>query len=117
MAALTNSFLTKKRDYLTFNGVESESVILTPEETKRIVSGYIDDEFGTYIKEQIIAHIKIKQIIDEKMAEIEKHIAAYIDFKIDLLTQGLAEKLITRRFEEEVDRRVDVKIKKLRGNF
>ena len=61
----------------------------------------------------------IKPEMNEKFSTMQKDVVAYIDFKIDILSQKICDMLITRKFNEEVDKRVNEKFEKLKtkGKF
>lgn len=106
-----------------------QSLIITKQETGNIVRGFLQAEFNNEITslkehffkvtEEIINNDNLKQNVNNKMSEIEKSIDSYIEYKFDQLAQKISEHLLSRAFNEEVERKVNelIEKKKLKGKF
>ena len=106
-----------------------QSLIITKQETGNIVRGFLQAEFNNEITslkehffkvtEEIINNDNLKQNVNNKMCEIEKSIDSYIEYKFDQLAQKISEHLLSRAFNEEVERKVNelIEKKKLKGKF
>lgn len=105
------------------------SLIITKQETANIVRSFLQAELNneiaslkehfTNVTEDIINNNLFKEKVDNRINEIEKNIDAYIEYKFDLLAEKICNHLLTRAFNEEVERRAKelLEKKKLKGKF
>jgi hypothetical protein len=54
--------------------------------------------------------------INKRIENIEERLLIFIDHKFNCLTESIIEKMINRRFEEEIERRVTKRLQE-RGKF
>lgn len=107
-------------DLLTVKNGEDNFISITKQETKLIIGEIIKDNFNFFADEKIVGYKSLfEEKINNKLNEIEKNIDAYIEYRFDMLAEKLSEKLLTRHFENEVNKKVDFIInnKKVKGKF
>lgn len=97
-----------------------DCIVVTKQETAKVIRDLLQQEVGNLNEHELVIHAKneiesklenLSEILKthtlNKLAKVEKDINAYIDFKIDITAQKLAESLLSRKFNEEVDKRVN----------
>jgi hypothetical protein len=114
-------------DYITINGANKEVTVISKQETKLIINELIMKECESSLKKAtrdlLLTYDKmidenIKPDLDEKFLHLQKEVVAYIDFKLDILSQKICDLLITRKLNEEVDKKVSEKLQQARkGKF
>ena len=112
-------------DYITIKGKHKEITVVTKQETRSVIKELIERECGPALVKATMNVLStfdtmiennIKPDLNEKFSNMQRDVVAYIDFKIDLLSEKICDMLITRKFNEEVDKRVNEKLK-TRGKF
>lgn len=118
----------EESDYITIKGEQKDITVVTKQETRSVIKELIEKECGPALikaTSNIISTFdtmidnNIKPELNEKFSVMQRDVVAYIDFKIDILSQKICDMLITRKFNEEVDKRVNEKMEKLKtkGKF
>ena len=118
----------EESDYITIKGEKKEITVVTKQETRSVIKELIEKECGPALIKattnilstfDTMIESNIKPEMNEKFSTMQKDVVAYIDFKIDILSQKICDMLITRKFNEEVDKRVNEKFEKLKtkGKF
>ena len=118
----------EESDYITIKGEQKEITVVTKQETRSVIKELIEKECGPALIKattnilstfDTMIESNIKPEMNEKFSTMQKDVVAYIDFKIDILSQKICDMLITRKFNEEVDKRVNEKLEKLKtkGKF
>lgn len=107
-----------KRNPLCFKNIFNEMVILSRQEINREVHEILtnDLEFFTFSEINKRKESMLAEIIS-KLDSFEDGIHKMLNAKFDLISQQVVEKIITSMFEKEVDRKVEEKLKKIRGKF
>jgi len=81
-------------------------------ELRQLVHQFIETEFNDIaISTADKTLADLQQIVDDKMASLEKEIAGYIEFKVDKMATSLVERMLTSAFEKEVNNRVQQLVK------
>lgn len=115
----------EESDYITIKGEQKDITVVTKQETRSVIKELIEKECGPALikaNSNIISTFdtmidnNIKSELNEKFSVMQRDVVAYIDFKIDILSQKICDMLITRKFNEEVDKRVNEKMEKLKTN-
>ena len=118
-------------DLLPMKDSNGDFLVVTKQETRAIIEEFIRNEIinvgDDYIEN---SRMKFKQLVDskiplfEKMVNdrislFEKSVDAFISHKFDLLAEKICETLISRQFNEEVERVAERKLKEKRfkGKF
>ena len=112
-------------DILRIELENEDCLVVTKQETAKVIRDLLNQEVGNLNDYQLV--LDAKKQIDEnlnklsetlktytvnKLAKVEKDINAYIDFRIDTTAQKLTEALLSRKFNEEIDKRVNDIIEK-----
>lgn len=122
----------EESDIMNINGKNKEVTLVTKQETRSVIKELLEGQCDALLKKASAKVITdFDKIIEEnvtptyntKFEELKRDIAAYIDFRIDVLAKNITESLLTRKFNEEVERRVEkmveekLRIERLKGNF
>ncbi len=100
-------------DLLPIKDRNDDFLVVTKIETKNVIKEYINDEFKFLTQKVVNTHREsLEGDIDSRMAFVEKSVSAYIDYKFDKLAESICDLLITRKFKEEVERRVNERLSK-----
>ena len=99
-------------------------LVVTKQEVANIIRKFIQNEIGN-LPDEIAKNHKDELIkhINNKVAIIEKELSAFIDYKFDMLAEKACDILISRKFNEQVDKRVQERAeqlitkKNLKGKF
>jgi hypothetical protein len=101
-------------DLLTIPNETGDLLVVTKQEVANIIRKFIQNEIGNLPdeiskthKDELIKHI------NQKISIIEKELSAFIDYKFDALAEKACEMLISRKFTEEVESRVQERAEKL----
>lgn len=101
-------------DLLTVPTEDGDHLVVTKQEVANILKKFIESEVGNLPdeitknhKEELIKHI------NQKMSMIEKELSAFIEYKFDTLAEKACDMLISRKFNEEVERRAEFKAEQL----
>jgi len=101
-------------------------LVITKQETNEIIKELIEVHSEIHLKKAITNVSKkfddfvareINPLISKEIQTLQKEVAAYLEFRIDNLANNICETLITKKFNEEVERRVSEKIKEIKGKF
>jgi ABC-type sulfate transport system substrate-binding protein len=104
-------------DLINLKDKDDNFLVITKIETKNVIREFIKDEFDFLTNKVVINQSKeIEKDVNRRIEAIEKSVSAYIDYKFDKLSEKICELLLTRKFDEEVDRKVKERLNK-RGGF
>ena len=96
---------------LRFENKNGDKIVITPLELKEHISEYITNEINLYADESVIEYReKLQRRLDVQMSNIECH----INDKINKITEDIISTTTSRLINEEVNRRVDEKLRKIR---
>lgn len=95
-----------------------ESMILTVDEVKEVLRGFINDELN-YFADDISKQRKLnlEERINFKMKQLENSMVRHIDDKINKITERIVELSLNRTIEEEVEKRLNKKLEKLKKSL
>lgn len=107
---ISNSFGSISNTF-TFENKDGDKIVITPLELKEHISEYITNEINLYADESVIEYReKLQRRLDVQMSNIECH----INDKINKMTEDIISTTTNRLIQEEVNRRVDEKLRKIR---
>lgn len=120
MASIPNVFdFNKSRQELMKIKTISDSVVLfTKEEAKAALITYISEEldlFATGLSEN--HKLELQTRLEFKLIQMENALVNLINERIDKITEKIVELTINRVVNEEVDKRLEDKIKKLKDSL
>jgi hypothetical protein len=109
-------------DLLTIKDENEDYYVVTKQETAKVIRDFVINEIGNLPDEisekhkiQILDELNkkmlgIEKLINNRLSDIEKEMAAFIDFKFDTLAEKASELLINRKFIEEVNKKTEQKL-------
>ncbi len=101
-------------DLLKVPTENDDYLVVTKQEVANIIRIFIQNEIGNLPDEISRSHKdELIKSINQKIAVIEKELSAFIDYKFDKLAETACEILISRKFNEEVESRVQQRAEKL----
>lgn len=96
---------------LRFENKNGDKIVITPLELKEHISDFLTREINLYADESVIEYReKLQRRLDVQMSNIECH----INDKINKITEDIISTTTSRLINEEVNRRVDEKLRKIR---
>lgn len=90
-------------------------VLLTADEVKEILRGFITEELG-YFSEDFSKKrkLEVEERLNFKLKQFENSMIRHVDDKINNITEKIVELLLNRKIEEEVEKRLNKKLDKLK---
>jgi len=96
---------------LKFENKNGDNIVITPLELKEHISKFLTNEINLYADESVIEYReKLQRRLDVQMSNIECH----INDKINKMTEDIISTTTSRLINEEVNRRVDEKLRKIK---
>ena len=96
---------------LQFENKNGDNIVITPIELKEHITEFLSNEVNLYADETIREYREqLKRRLDVQMSSIEAH----LNDKINKITQDIISTTTSRLINEEVNKRVDEKLKKIR---
>jgi len=94
---------------------QGDTLILKPEEIKSVIMEYIDEQIDLSASSTVLSFkMQLKTKIDFKLDNLEKTFMSHINVKIDEIADKIVSNSIDRVIEEEVKRRVNIKLDKIK---
>lgn len=107
----TSSIVTDSYNTLQFENKNGDNIVITPLELREHISDFLTNEINLYADESVIEYReKLQRRLDVQMSNIESH----INDKINKITEAIISSTTSRVIEEEVNKRVDEKLRKIR---
>ena len=101
-------------DILTVKDNNDDLYVVTKQEVARVIREFITNEIGNLPDEISERHKKdLASKINSKMEILEKELVTFIDYRFDTIAEKACEMLLSRKFTEEVNKRVDERIEKI----
>lgn len=93
-------------------------LLFTPKELRLELKQYIEDELRLFSSDGV-ADIKKNAIenIESKLKLMEKSLLNHIDNKFNKITETIIESILNHKFEEEVNRRLNAKLEKIKNSL
>lgn len=102
-------------DVLSFENKERELVVMRPSEAKDVIREFFVHELDLYLDDVVINYkMKATTDISSKLETFQHRLESFLDDKFNQITEKVMERVITRLVEEEVNKRVDEKLKKIK---
>ena len=96
---------------LQFENKNGDNIVITPLELKEHISEFITNEINLYADESVKLYKEgLERRLDVQMSKIEEH----LNDKIIKMTQEIISTTTSRLIQEEVNRRVDEKLRKIK---
>lgn len=107
---ISNSFGSISNTF-KFENKDGDKIVITPLELKEHIFDFITNEVDLYADETIKLYTnQLKGRLDVQISKIEEH----INNKINKMTEDIISTTTNRLIQEEVNRRVDEKLRKIR---
>lgn len=107
---ISNSFGSISNTF-KFENKDGDKIVITPLELKEHIFDFITNEVDLYADETIKLYTnQLKGRLDVQISKIEEH----INNKINKMTEDIISSTTNRLIQEEVNRRVDEKLRKIR---
>ncbi len=108
-----SDFNNGKRAIIAFNKEKDDALLLTSEEVKTIVRGFLADELN-YFAHQTAKERRqeLETLIIAKLADIEGVLMASINNKVTKMAERIYHSILTSEFESLVKKAVEKKLKK-----
>jgi maltodextrin utilization protein YvdJ len=91
--------------------------LVSHKEVNVVIDTLIENKFNEWLEDNFsIESDKLHDKFMNKINNVEGRLIVYIESKINNLYENIVNKIITKTFEDEVERRVNKKLKE-RGNF
>ena len=113
-----NSPLNARREMLKVKNLNDEILLFSKEEAREALNSYIHDELAFYSDELTKQRkIDLESRINFKLKQIENAMVNHIDDKVNKITERIIELTTTRIFEEEVEKRLELRLKKIKDSL
>lgn len=109
-------FNNERKEFIKVLDAEKNTILFTKEEAREALIRYIDEELELFSNG--IADSRKKEIndrVNNKLKNLEEKLMNHINNKIDAVVEGLAERTINRVIEEEVNKRLEIKLTKIKN--
>jgi hypothetical protein len=101
-------------DLLTVEDKNGDYLVVTKQEVTKIIREFITSEIGNLPDEISERHKKDLSLrVNNKMLDLERDLLAFINYKFDSVAEKACEMLLNRKFNEEIDKRVEIKVEQL----
>ena len=102
-------------DVLSIKDANGNYLVVTKQEVDYTIRQMVRNEMDFFTDEAIKGRKKeCEEMIRVKTEAIERSIYAMITFKFDKLAEKVCDLLITRKFNEEVERKVNLKLAQMK---
>jgi hypothetical protein len=93
-----------------------ETVLMTADDLKAVMVEYLSEELN-FFADGITKKdkIKIQERVNFKLTQIENGMIRHIDDKINKITENIVSLMTTRMIEEEVAKRVELRIQNIKN--
>jgi hypothetical protein len=100
---------------LKFENKQGDIMVVRPQEVKDVLKDYIKFQLNE-IADDITTNFgsKIKERLEFRLKQFEIGLMKHVDDKINKITEKVVENTMNRIIQNEVDRRINEKLKKLK---
>jgi hypothetical protein len=118
MARLSNlpTFNLQRQEYVKLKNIEDETLVMSRDELKQFFVEYLEDDLN-----KITDNLSKKQkdafshLLLSKLSETEHKLLSSLNKKIDSVVENIVSRSTTRIIEEEVNKRVNIKLEKIKN--
>ena len=107
-------------DYIQIHDGNGDILVVTKQETRSVIREMLENEYELLSKRSLKkVEDDLAELVNQKFSIFEKDAEAFINHRIDQVTEKICDMLIMRKFKEEVEKRAEeLMIKKLsKGKF
>ena len=100
---------------IKLKSAQDETILMTADDLKAVMVEYLSEELN-FFADGITKKdkIKIQERVNFKLTQIENGMLRHIDDKINKITENIVSLMTTRMIEEEVVKRVELKLQKIK---
>ena len=110
-----NGYNQSRKDYVKVQNIAGEVILFTKEEAKQALVTYISEELDLLATSVTIEQkIELQHKIDLKIKTIEKTMMDYLSTKFNEISEKIFEATLDFKIEQEVEKRLEEKIQKIR---
>lgn len=120
MALLHNivEYNSKRQDLVKLKITADETILFTKEELREALIKYIDDELSFFVTGISAKRKKeLEDRLNNKLVGMEKSLTSYINDRFDVITERIVDQTIGRKIEEEVTKRLNAKLEKIKNSI
>jgi len=112
------TYNSNKFDNMKIKTASDETVLLSSSEVKEILTKYLNDELDFFAK-GITKETKsaLTERVNFRLKQIESSLVRHVDDKINGITEKIVSLSTNRVIEEEVNRRVEARLKKIKDSL
>lgn len=117
MAKITNlnTFNENRIQNVKLQNSIEEAIILTVDETKNFLNDLIVEELNVFSEIKIRERkIELEERLNFKLKFLENELVRHINEKIDKITEHIVSLTVNRVIEEEVSKRLEIKLDKIK---
>jgi hypothetical protein len=115
-------------DLLPIKDLNGDYLVVTKQETNLVIKELLEVQSDALLNDKVKKIVKsfetivdgpLKKGIDVRLDDLSRDVEAHINYRIDNLAKNITEMLITKNFNDEVNRKVEEKLKniKTKGKF
>lgn len=102
-------------DALKFENKNGDVIVFTLKEAKEVLQNYLHEELELFADEVAKNNrSKISERVEFKIKQIERGLLEHIDFKFLKIEEKIINATIDRMIEEEVQKRLEIKLKQIK---
>lgn len=100
---------------IKINTILDDAMVLTVDETKKILRDFINEELSFFAEDVIKSRrIEVEERLNFKLKQFENSMIRHIDDKLNKITEHIVSLTINRVIEEEVNKRLEIKLDKIK---
>lgn len=113
-----NEYNFNRQELLKIKNKSDETILFTKEEAKEALISYITDELELF-SSRITTNTKVElqQRVDFKLRLMENELVRLINDKVDKITERVVTLITTRVIDEEVNKQLEEKLKKIKDSL
>jgi hypothetical protein len=103
---------------ITFENKNGDVMVFTPAEARYALKAYIDEELNLYADATVLDYkTRLEERINFKIKQLEISLVDHVNSKVDVIVEKILASTVNRVFEEEVNKRLNVKLEKIKNSL
>ncbi len=105
-----------KQDLIKIKTINDEVILFSKEEAREVLVNYINDEIELFTDDIVkVNRVSMSERVNNKLTKLESSLIQHIDDKINNITEKIVDTILNRKIEEEVNKRVELKLQKIKN--
>lgn len=105
-------------DVIKVKNKRGDTLLLKPSEVNDVIMDLIQNQLGLFTDRKIKMHEdNVEKLISNYIGEMNKDLNDYLNDRFDKISEDIIHRVVTYKIEEEVNRRVENKLKKVLKNL